>query len=180
MVDKKIKAAAEILIKGGVVAFPTETVFGLGALLNQTKAIKKIFAIKKRPKNKPLQILVPNLVAAKKLGRFNKQALALAKKYWPGPLTLVVNKTNKVSKIVTAGSSKVGLRVPKHKTILALLKVCGPLAATSANLSGQAPALSHQEINLKGIDYILPGKARLRKASQVIDATSKANKILRQ
>ena len=170
------KKAVKILKSGGVIAFPTETVFGIGACLNQSEAIKRIFKLKKRSRKKPLQVLVVNLRQAKKLGKFNKQALKLAKE-WPGPLTLVVYKTKLVSKIVTGGSNKVGLRIPNHKTALALIKKCGPIVATSANLAGKKPALKASEIKLK-VDYVLKGKTKTKKASRVIDATQK-NKIIR-
>ncbi|OGC24381.1 threonylcarbamoyl-AMP synthase [candidate division WOR-1 bacterium RIFOXYB2_FULL_42_35] len=177
----KIKKAAKILKSGGIVAFPTETVFGLGALLTETIAIKQIFKIKKRPKNKPLQVLVANLKQARELGEFSIQALKLAKKNWPGPLTLVVHKKNAVPKIVVGGGNKVGLRIPKHRTILTLIKACGPIAATSANFSGEEPALNAKTVKAllgKKVDYTLPGKVKLGFASKVIDTTNK-NKVLR-
>jgi len=171
-----IKKAAKILKSGGVIAFPTETVFGIGACLDQPAAIKRIFKLKKRSRKKPLQVLIGNMHQAKKLGKFNKQALELAKE-WPGPLTLVIYKTGKVPKIVAGGSKKVGLRMPKHKTVLNLIKKCGPIVATSANMAGKNPARSAKQVKLK-VDYILKGKTRTGKASKVIDATKKP-KVLR-
>ena len=96
----KIQQADKILNQGGIIAFPTETVFGIGALLNKPKAIRKIYRIKKRSRNKPLQVLVASLKEAQKLGKFNKRALELAKKHWPGPLTLIVYKTKLVPKLI--------------------------------------------------------------------------------
>lgn len=168
--------AVQILKSGGVIAFSTETVFGIGACLDRLEAIKRIFRLKKRSKKKPLQILVASLKQAKKYGRFNKQALELAKE-WPGPLTLVVYKTKLVPKLITGGSNKVGLRVPDHKITLALIRKCGPIVATSANLSGEKPALKANEVKVE-VDYVLPGKTKTGKASRVIDAT-KIIKILR-
>jgi L-threonylcarbamoyladenylate synthase len=168
---KMIKKAAKILKSGEVIAFPTETVFGIGAALDQPEAIKKIFTLKKRSRKKPLQILIRNMRQAKKLGKFNKQALELAKE-WPGPLTLVIYKTRKVPKLVTGGSKKVGLRMPDHRTILNLIKKCGPIVATSANIAGKKPALTAKQIKLD-VDYILNGKVKTGKASKVIDATKK-------
>ena len=114
MDKKSLNKAIRILKTGGVIAFPTETVYGIGAALNQPAAIKRIYKIKNRPINKPLQVLVSTLEEAKRLGVFNKQALSLAKA-WPGPLTLVVNKTKLVPKLVTGGAPKVGLRIPDHQ-----------------------------------------------------------------
>ena len=175
----KIKKAAKILNRGGVIAFPTETVFGIGAALDQPKAIRQIFKIKNRPRNKPLQVLVASTKQARELGRFNKKAEDYARRNWPGP-TLVVPKTEKVSKLVTGGSSKVGLRLPDHKTILALIRKCGPIVATSANRAGEKPALSTKEVrqNLPKIDHVLSGRVKSGKPSRVIDLTRDA-KVLR-
>ena len=175
-----IQKAAKILKAGGVIAFPTETVFGIGALFNDKKAVKKLYQLKKRLLNKPLQVLVADLKQAQALGRFGKEALALAKRSWPGPLTLVVAKKKAVPSWVVSGGKTVGLRVPDHKTTLALLKLCGPLAATSANLSEDEPALTAKEVKkaLPGIDFIIPGRVKTGKASQVVDTTA-GSKVLR-
>jgi L-threonylcarbamoyladenylate synthase len=180
MKTDEFKKAVKIIKSGGVIAFPTETVFGIGAALDRPEAIKQIFKIKNRPRSKPLQILVANMAQAKKLGRFNKKALDLAGKSWPGPFTLIVYKTKKVPKLVTAGSSKVGIRMPNHKITLELIKKCGPIVATSANKSGDRPALTATEVKKKlpEIDYILSGKVKTGRASKVIDAT-KGYKVLR-
>ncbi|MEA3492909.1 MAG: L-threonylcarbamoyladenylate synthase [Candidatus Margulisiibacteriota bacterium] len=169
-----LKKAAKTLKSGGIIAFPTETVFGIGACLDQPEAIKQIFKIKKRSCKKPLQILIGNMRQAKKLGKFSKRALELAKA-WPGPLTLVIYKTGKVPKLVTGGSKKVGLRMPDHKTILNLIKKCGPIVATSANKAGEKPALTVKAVkkNLPEIDFVIPGRVKSGKASKVVDATGK-------
>lgn len=163
-----------------MVAFPTETVYGIGAALNHPNAIKQIFKLKKRPKNKPMQILVASMSQAKKLGKFNKKALELAQNEWPGPLTLVIFKTRKVPKLVTGRSKKVGLRMPDHKIILNLIKKCGPIVATSANRTGEKPALTAKEVKkqLPEINYILSGRVKTGKASKVVDPT-RGLKILR-
>jgi L-threonylcarbamoyladenylate synthase len=163
--------AIKVLKAGGVIAFPTETVYGIGALLSRPKAIARIYKIKKRPRSKPLQVLVSSLRQARELGVFNAQALRLAKKYWPGPLTLIVPGRKEKT---------VGLRVPAHRTVLDLIRKVGPIAATSANLSGENPFLNAQAVaaGLKGLDLVLSGRVRLGKASKVIDATA-AQKILR-
>ena len=178
--DKKLEKAVNTLKTGGVIAFPTETVFGLGARLKDKKAVARIFAIKKRPRTKPLQILVASLEQARQLGKFNKQALELAQKGWPGPLTLVVKKKKTVPKIVTGDRSTVGLRIPAHKLALKLIKQCGPIVATSANRAGEKPALTASQVKklLPDIDYILPGRVVSGKPSKVVDAT-KELKVLR-
>ncbi|MFA6549717.1 MAG: L-threonylcarbamoyladenylate synthase [Candidatus Margulisiibacteriota bacterium] len=168
-----ITEAVRILKSGGVIAFPTETVFGIGTALDQPKAIKRIFKIKKRPRRKPLQFLVASLAEAKKLGIFSKKAEEFAKKHWPGPSTLIVPALK--------GKKTIGLRVPDHQTILRLIRAVGPIAATSANISDQPPALTtKQAIEYVGkkVDYVLPGRTRHGKASKVIDTTDRY-KILR-
>jgi len=169
----KVKKAIKTLKSGGVIAFPTETVFGIGASIKRPEAIKRIFKIKKRPKNKPLQVLIANLSQAKKLGKFNKQIEEFAKKHWPGPLTLVVYKKRTVPKLVTGGSLKVGLRIPAHRNLLKLINKSGPIVATSANKAGEKPSLTAKEVKKKlpGVDYVLPGRVKTGKASKVIDAT---------
>lgn len=176
-----IKAAIKALQAGGVIAFPTDTVFGIGALLNQPAAIWRIYRIKKRPKSKPLQVLVSSLRQAKELGIFDDKALKLAKKHWPGALTIIVAKTSKVPASVTAGKKTVGLRIPAHRTIIELIRKCGPLAATSANISEELPALNIAEVkkNLPGLDHYLPGRVKKGCASRVIDTTA-GNRILRR
>jgi len=180
MYKNRFIKAIKILKMGGVIAFPTETVYGIGAALNQPAAIKRIFKIKNRPRSKPLQVLVSTLDEAKSLGVFNKQALSLAKA-WPGPLTLVVNKTNLVPKLVTGGTQKVGLRIPDHKIVLALINKIGPLVATSANKAGEEPALTAQRVKeiLPEIDFIIPGRVKIGKSSKVIEV-GKKSKILRK
>jgi L-threonylcarbamoyladenylate synthase len=174
------RTATKILKSGGVIAFPTETIYGIGASLKKPEAIKKIFKIKKRPRSKPLQILIANMAQAKNLGNFDIKALKFAKKRWPGPFTLVIYKTKKVPKLVTGGTGKVGLRMPAHRTILDLIRKVGPIVATSANAAGEKPALTAKEVKQKlpQLDYVLPGRVKLGKASKVIDATAKF-KVLR-
>jgi len=172
--NEQLKKAVKTLKTGGVIAFPTETVYGIGTLLKDKKAIARIFEIKGRSRTKPLQVLVASLEQAKQLGKFNKQALELAEKSWPGPLTLIVKKKRTVPLMVTGGGSTVGLRMPDHKIALELIKQCGPIVATSANQAGEKPALTARQVKkrLPEIDYVLPGRVGSGKPSQVIDATA--------
>ncbi len=176
----RLKQALAVLRAGGVIAFPTETVFGIGALISKKTAVRRIFRMKKRPLSKPLQVLVADLKQARKLGRFGPKALALAKASWPGPLTLVVRKKRAVPSWVVSGGKTVGIRIPDHKTAIALLRLSGPLAATSANLSEARPALTAKDVknSLQNVDYIVPGRVKTGVASKVIDTTRKL-KLLR-
>ena len=158
-----IAAAAAILRRGGLVAFPTETVYGLGADAADGKAVAGIYAAKGRPSFNPLIAHCPDLAAARSYGRFDAIAEALATRFWPGPLTLVVPSApgSPVSDLVTAGLDSVGLRVPDHPAAQALLRAVGrPVAAPSANRSGRISptSASHVFEDLDGrIDAVLDG-----------------------
>jgi L-threonylcarbamoyladenylate synthase len=135
-----ILAAAQLLKKGGLVAFPTETVYGLGADATSDAAVARIFAAKQRPQFNPLMSHVPDAEAAFRLGVFPKQAEILANAVWPGALTIIVERRKDcpISLLCSAGLSSVALRVPAHPVAQALLKAVGcPLAAPSANRSGR-------------------------------------------
>ncbi len=135
-----IARAANLLRAGGLVGFPTETVYGLGGDATDGRAVAGIFAAKGRPEFNPLIVHVPNLAAARGLARFDAEAERLAAAFWPGPLTLVlpVRAGAGLSPLVTAGLDSVAIRVPAHPLAVALLRAVGrPLAAPSANLSGQ-------------------------------------------
>ena len=137
-----IAEAAEIIQSGGVVAFPTETVYGLGANALDAAAVRKIFELKGRPASSPLIVHVDSIEMARALALdWPLVAEGLARKYWPGPLTIVVAKTESIPMEVTAGLETVGLRMPSHPMALELIRVCGvPLAAPSANkFTGLSP-----------------------------------------
>ncbi len=135
-----VARAAEILRAGGLVAFATETVYGLGGDATDPRAVAAIYAAKERPRFNPLIAHVPDLAAARAQGAFDAVALALAEAFWPGPLTLVVPVApgGTVSDLARAGLDSVALRVPAHPLARALLEAVGrPVAAPSANRSGR-------------------------------------------
>ncbi len=134
--------AAELIRQGELVAFPTETVYGLGANALDARAVAKIFELKGRPATSPLIVHVASIDMAKRyVSEWPRQAEELATRYWPGPLTLVLPKSAEIPEIVTAGLSTVGIRVPAHAVALQLIEVAGvPIAAPSANrFSGLSP-----------------------------------------
>jgi L-threonylcarbamoyladenylate synthase len=135
-----LAAAANILRAGGLVAFATETVYGLGGDARDDRAVARIFEAKARPTFNPLIVHVPDVQTAQSFAVFNAQALALAKLFWPGPLTMVLplQADAGLSPLVTAGLGSVAIRVPAHPAARALLRAFdGPLAAPSANPSGR-------------------------------------------
>ncbi|WP_246479553.1 L-threonylcarbamoyladenylate synthase [Kaustia mangrovi] len=138
--EEDIDRAAAALKRGELVAFPTETVYGLGADATSDTAVAAIFAAKKRPRFNPLIVHVASLEAAMALGRFDADALALARAFWPGPLSLVVPRSAgcAASLLVSAGLDTIALRVPAHPVAQALIAASGlPIAAPSANVSGR-------------------------------------------
>ncbi len=158
-----ILAAAQLLKNGGLVAFPTETVYGLGADATSDAAVARIFAAKQRPQFNPLISHVPDAEAAFRLGDFPKQAVILANAVWPGALTIIVERRKDcpISLLCSAGLSSVALRVPAHPVAQALLQAVGrPLAAPSANRSGRISptAADHVRASLgDAVQMILDG-----------------------
>ena len=135
-----IARAAAILRSGGLVAFPTETVYGLGGDATNDRAVAAIFAAKDRPRFNPLIVHVAEAAAAEQLAAFDERARLLAARFWPGPLTLVLRRAanSPVSRLASAGLDSVAVRVPAHPVALALLRAAGlPVAAPSANPSGR-------------------------------------------
>ena len=151
--DDAIAEAARLILAGEAVAVPTETVYGLAADAANADAVARIYEAKGRPSFNPLIVHVSNLAAAERIGHFNDEALALAKQYWPGPLTLVVPLRGEagIASIVSAGLPTIGLRVPANPAMQALLQAVGrPLAAPSANASGSISPTRAEHV-LKGL-----------------------------
>jgi len=158
-------AAARCLAAGGLVAFPTETVYGLGAAATNPEAVARLYQAKGRPAFNPLIAHVSELAAARRIGRFDAQATALAEAFWPGPLTLVLPKTADcaVADLATAGLDTVAIRIPAHAVARDILRAFGgPVVAPSANLSGHVSptTAAHVQGDLAGrIDLIIDGGA---------------------
>lgn len=180
-----IARAAEVLRAGGIVAFPTETVYGLGANALDAEAVRRIFAAKGRPSHNPLIVHVLDEAAARHLATdWPDAASQLAASFWPGPLSMVVPKRPMVPSVVTAGGPTVALRVPDHAVARALLEAAGvPIAAPSANPANRVSATSaeHVQRGLAGaIDLLLDGgPTRGGLESTVVDVTSLPVRVLR-
>lgn len=160
-----IRDAADVLAAGGLVAFPTETVYGLGADATNDKAVARLFAAKGRPAFNPLIAHVTNVAAARKLAEFDEPAARLAAAFWPGPLTLVLPKTLvcPVSELASAGLNSIAVRVPSHPVAQSLFGAFGkPVVAPSANRSGHVSPTTAQHVlaDLDGrVDLIIDGGA---------------------
>jgi len=161
MIGKDISKAAAIIQSEGLVAFPTETVYGLGANALSPIAVAKIFAAKERPNFDPLIVHIANVSQVEELtSEANPKIYPLIEKFWPGPLTLVLPKSTQVPDLVTSGLSTVGIRMPNNDIALELIKQSQcPIAAPSANKFGQLSPVDahHVAKQLSDIDYILDG-----------------------
>jgi L-threonylcarbamoyladenylate synthase len=161
--ETAVAAAARTLAKGGLVAFPTETVYGLGADATNPAAVARIYQAKGRPAFNPLIAHVGDIAAARKIARFDAPATALAEAFWPGPLTLVLPKTHTcaVADLATAGLDTVAIRIPAHPVARDILRVFGgPVVAPSANISGHVSptTAAHVQSDLAGrIELIVDG-----------------------
>jgi L-threonylcarbamoyladenylate synthase len=183
--DSAIAEAAGIIRQGGLVAFPTETVYGLGANALDETAVQSIFEAKGRPQDNPLIVHTASAEAAFSLTQTPPDyAVKLAERFWPGPLTLVLKKGPAIPEGVTAGLDSVAVRIPGHKAALALIQACGvPIAAPSANASGRPSPTraNHVAKDLGGrIPLILDGgPCRVGLESTVLDCTGEHPVILR-
>lgn len=159
-----IARAARALGEGSIVAFPTDTVYGVGAHAFLPQSVDKLYLAKVRPADKAIPLLIAGVEALSQVARdVPPAAYALAKRFWPGGLTLVLARSARVSDAITAGGDTVAVRVPDHPVAQALLKALeAPLATTSANLSGRPPAVTAQDVlaQLDGrVDLLLDGGA---------------------
>lgn len=171
-------------IKGKVVCFPTDTVYGVGALIEDEDAINKIYNLKHRDKTKPLAVLTGNNNIEKYVLEINDKAKELMNKYWPGALTIIFKKSNLISNQVTSNFDTVGLRMPNSEIALTILNHFGLMATTSVNISGNAPLNDINEIQKHfsdEIDYLVIDKQETSNiSSTVVDLTTSNLKVLRQ
>lgn len=182
---ESIAAAALVIKNGGLVAFPTETVYGLGANAMDAEAVARIFSAKGRPVADPLIVHISRLEQVERLARsFSATARVLAEAFWPGPLTLILPKQPEVPGLVTAGLDSVAVRVPNHPVALALIEAAGtPIAAPSANRFGHTSPTTARHVyqDLAGqVDIILDGGSTLIGVeSTVLDLSTSPPLILR-
>ncbi len=181
--EPAIEAAVEAIRAGAIVGLPTDTLYGLAADPFDPDALATLFELKGRPGVKPLAVLVADLDQAQQIGVFEDRALELAEAHWPGGLTIVVPKLPSIPDWIGHRERRtVGLRCPRHRVALELLGRTGPLAVTSANVSGQAVAASVEEAREVFGDAVavyLPGEAPGGEASTVVDVTEPTERVLR-
>lgn len=176
-----LSTAAALLRNGGLVAVPTETVYGLCAGATDPAAVSRVFAVKGRAADKPLPVLVSSPEDAERFSVLTPAARTLMNAYWPGPLTLILPlKPGALPAVVTGGKLSVGLRCPNHPLTLELLNAVGkPLVLTSANLSGQPEPVSAEEVTLPADGVLDGGVCAVGRPSHVLDFTVNAPECLR-
>ena len=184
-IDRDIEAAVTLLKAGGVVVFPTDTLYGLGADVFCDSALERVFAIKGRPLSLALPVLVCCWEQVKLVARLTKVGGRLADRFWPGPLTLVLPKLDHLPELLTGGRETVAVRMPNHSVPLALTDRLGePMTGTSANLSGGPDLLTLETLQaqLAGrVDYIMrTGPAPKGTPSTVVDVTGETPRLVRQ
>jgi L-threonylcarbamoyladenylate synthase len=182
-----IAAAAQALREGRLVAFPTETVYGLGADATDDAAVARVYAAKGRPSFNPLIAHVPDAEQAFALGRFTPEATALAEAFWPGPLSLVVPRAAScpVSLLASAGLDSIAIRVPSHPMALDLLRAAGrPIVAPSANPSGKISPTTAEHVRRHLKDKVAVvldgGRCRVGLESSVVSVLADGPRLLRQ
>ena len=183
-ITTNIDEAVKVLLEGGVVGMPTETVYGLAALALNSQAVKRVFDIKNRPYRHPLIVHVANSEEAKKWGKFNDHATQLSRAFWPGPLTLLLPRTSLVPDWITGGRDTVAIRVPSHPVTQELLTRVGHgVVAPSANKFGKvSPVLAAHVIHDLGneVDLVLDGgECAVGVESTIVECIGDAVQILR-
>lgn len=185
-IKQQIEKGIAILKQGGIVAFPTDTVYGLGAGVSLQQAVERVYEVKKRPRNRPLPLLLADVSQITMVADpVPPIAWRLIHSFLPGALTLVLAKSNSVPDILTAGGTTIAIRIPAHPIPIALIEGLGtPIVGTSANLSGQPSPLTADEVYAQlgdKIDLIIDGgQCPGGKESTIVDVTGATPVVLRE
>jgi len=181
--DEGIEKTFQVIENGGIVIFPTDTVYGMGCNPYNVNAVEKIYEIKSREKIKPLPVLAYSLDTVKQIARIDTFTEKIIKKYWPGPLTLILELTDKKLKKSLKLDNKIAVRIPDSKCTLKLLKKCGLLVGTSSNISGNPSSTDPKEClkNIINYDIFLNGGTITSKGeSTIIEIENEEIKIIRE
>ncbi len=180
---KDLEETVELLKSGAVVAFPTDTVFGIGVIYNDAAAIDRMKKAKGRDASKPFPLMVADLKQLEEVAYVTDRERRIAQKYTPGALTLVLKRKDTVARESVNGFDTIAIRIPDDSFVLKLLKKAGPMFVTSANISGEPAACNEKEVlqQLDGrIEAVVRGKAGTGVASTIIDCTGEKLKCLRE
>ena len=184
--NKELDKCVDIIKKGGIIIFPTDTVYGIGCNVFDEKAIKRVFEIKNRSYNKPICVLCSGIEDIEKLVlNLNEKERNIINEYMPGSCTLIVNKKKEISNMLTSGLDTVGVRIPGNDIAIELIKKCGfPISTTSANISGESDFTEIKEIFKEfgeKVDVIIDGgKSKIGVPSTIVEIENNEVKILRQ
>lgn len=186
-IEKTAIASAEVLKSGGVIVYPTDTLYGLGANAFDEKAVLKVFRIKKQDRDKPISVIVKDMKMARKIACIDSKVEKILSVIWPGPITVVLRKKDVAPYVLTGNGETIAMRIPKNDFISALMnKLDFPITATSANISGENNLLNPNEIIKKFSHsefspnlFINAGEIKNPTASAIIDLAMGAPKILR-
>jgi L-threonylcarbamoyladenylate synthase len=169
----KIRKAVDVLNNGGIVAYPTDTLYGLGVDIFNKEAVNNLFLVKKRDYAKPLSVAVADFNDIYNLAEVDGNQKSILRKFLPGPYTFLLKNKHTCFDLITSSSDLIGLRYPNHSLTLELIKKFGrPITATSANISGEEPATSYKQINFK-VDYIIKGRVKYGQHSTVVDLVNR-------
>jgi L-threonylcarbamoyladenylate synthase len=180
-----LQAAVHVLREGGLVCFPTDTVYGIGAAAGDDAAVRRLFAVKGRPPDKPLPLLLAEAGDAARVAVVTSLGKALATRFWPGALTIVMGRSPSYRSLALSGGETVALRVPDHELVRRMVRdLGGPVTGTSANRAGAPAPVSAAEVAFQMgemVELIIDGgRSRGRAESTVIDITSTPPVVLRE
>jgi len=183
--QKQVKKGISILKRGGIVAFPTDTVYGLGACVSNQQAVERVYTVKERPRNIALPLLLANTSQISEVAKAVPEvAWLLVRHFLPGALTIVLPKADSLSDIASGGGTTIAVRIPAHPIPIALAEGLGtPIVGTSANLSGKPSALTADEVYSQfgdKIDLVIDGGCPGGKESTIVDVTGETPVILRE
>ena len=185
--NNQIQKAVEVLNKGGIIIFPTDTAYGIGCRIDKVKSIEKLFKLRKRPYTQATPVLISSTKMAKDyVLQIPKDVESeLINKFWPGALTVVfLAKIDKIPSLVRGGGKNIGVRMPNNSIMLEIIEKVGvPLLGPSANFHGEKTPFRIEDVDknlLKQVDFVVVGECSLKNISTVIDCTTKPWKTLRQ
>ena len=181
---EEMEEVIECLKAGGVAAFPTDTVYGLGVIYDDEKALERLKEAKGRPENKPIPLMISNLKQIESVAVVTEKAKKLIQKFMPGAFTIILKKRENVPAYVTNGFDTIGIRMPDDDFILELMNRIGkPMLVTSANMSGMPTGTTFMEVieQLEGrIDMVVKGMCGCKESSTIVDASTDAVKLIRK
>lgn len=174
---ESIREASKTIISGGVIVYPTETVYGIGASALDEQAILRVFQIKRRPRSMPIFLAVSSLEMLDKVAEISTNDREILERLMPGPVSVLVKRKDVVPNVLTAGSSLVGIRFPDQEVALRIIDAAGPITSTSANLTGSPSPASAEEVSpeiAKRVEMVLDGgKCKYGQPSTLLDLTNR-------